>query len=168
MRLLLCLRSDKQMSNNFMPTYKPTTVQNIVSSFMTMDVFLLVDRLNGCYGTFPDRGMFYNHYDGGWGAAPTTRAESVRTGFGEIINVEDHEVIVSHDAGANKIQIFANDAIGSNSWTEKSGSDAIRGIWPVSYCPPGTDDIYVVCADTQFITSIQFFVPMMVVTHGVF
>lgn len=107
-------------------------------------------------GTFPDRGMFYNHYDGGWGAAPTTRAESVRTGFGEIINVEDHEVIVSHDAGANKIQIFANDAIGSNSWTEKSGSDAIRGIWPVSYCPPGTDDIYVVCADTQFITSIQF------------
>ena len=107
-------------------------------------------------GTFTDRGMFYNHYDATWGAAPTVRAESVRTGFGELINVEDHEMVISHDAAANKIQLFKNESIGSTTWTETGGSDDIRGIWPVSYCPPGTDDIYVVCADTQFVTSIQF------------
>jgi len=108
-------------------------------------------------GAFPERGMFYQHYDGAaWMAAPTERIESVRTGFGGILNVEDHEVIVSHDAATNKIQIFSNDAIGGTTWTELDGSDDVRGIWPVSYCPDGTDDIYVVNADTQIINSISF------------
>lgn len=108
-------------------------------------------------GTFPDRGMFYNHYDGAaWGPAPASRVESVRTGFGELLTVEDHEVVISHDAAANRVQVFANDAIGGGTWTELAGSDDIRGIWPVSFCPDGTDDIYVVNADTQFITGINF------------
>ena len=107
-------------------------------------------------GTFLDRGMFYNRYEGAWGAAPTARAESVRTGFGEILNVEDHELIISHDAGANKIQLFENDAIGSTTWTETAGSDDIRGIWPVAYSPASSNIVYVVCADTQIITSMIF------------
>ena len=108
-------------------------------------------------GAFLDRGMFYQHYDGvAWAAAPTVRIETVRTGFGELLLVEDHEVIVAHDAGANRIQLFANDAIGSNVWTELDGSDDIRGIWPVACSPEGTDDIYVVNADTQVITNLNF------------
>ena len=108
-------------------------------------------------GAFLDRGMFYQHYDGvAWAAAPTVRIETVRTGFGELLLVEDHEVIVAHDAGANRMQLFANDAIGSNVWTELDGSDDIRGIWPVACSPEGTDDIYVVNADTQVITNLNF------------
>jgi len=108
-------------------------------------------------GTFPDRGMFFNHYSGGaWGAAPVARVESVRTGFGELLFVEDHEMVVAHDAAANKIQLFKNGGIGDNTWTETTGSDDIRGIWPVSYCPAGTNDIYIVCADTQFVTGYNF------------
>ena len=108
-------------------------------------------------GAFADRGMFYNHYDAGaWGAMPVARVESVRTGFGELLFVEDHEVVVSHDAGANRMQLFANDAVGGMTWTELGGSDAIRGIWPTAFCPAGTDDIYVVNADTQFVTGLNF------------
>ena len=108
-------------------------------------------------GSFPDRGMFYNHYDGAaWGPAPAGRVEGVRTGFGELLTIGDHEVVVSHDAAANRVQLFANDVVGGGAWTELSGSDDIRGIWPVSYCPAGTDDIYVVNADTQFVTGLNF------------
>jgi len=108
-------------------------------------------------GAFPERGMFYNHYDGAtWGAAPTARIEDVRTGFGGLLLVEDHEVILSHDAAANRVVLYANDAIGSNTWTALDGGGQVRGIWPVSYCPEGTDDIYVVNADTQIINSISF------------
>lgn len=108
-------------------------------------------------GTFPDRGMFFNHFDGlAWGAAPTLRAEAERTGFGELLTVDDHEMIVAHNSGTNRMQIYANAAIGDNTWSEQPGSDQIRGIWPAAYCPEGTDDIYVVNADTQFVTGLNF------------
>ncbi|MEZ5013168.1 MAG: hypothetical protein R2794_02650, partial [Chitinophagales bacterium] len=49
-------------------------------------------------GAWSDRGMFYNHSDGAtWGAAPTSRVEGVRSGFGGIMSVMDHEVEYSHD-----------------------------------------------------------------------
>lgn len=108
-------------------------------------------------GLFPDRGMFYQHFDGiSWGPDPTVRIEDSRTGFGEIQKVYDHEVIIAHDAAANRMQLFANDAIGGTTWTELGGSDEIIGIWPVSCVPEGTDDIYVVNADTQFIANLHF------------
>ncbi len=107
--------------------------------------------------TFADRGMFYNHFDGAaWMAAPTSRLESLRTGFGELITVEDHEVVVSHDAAIITLQLFANDAIGSTTWTELEGSDDLTGIWPMAYCPPGTDDIYIVCANANPPTGMNF------------
>ena len=108
-------------------------------------------------GAFTDRGMFYNHYSAGaWGAAPVARLETVRTGFGELVQVDDHEVVIAHDAGANRMQLFANSAIGDNSWTELAGSDDIRGIWPAAFCTPGTEQLYVVNADTQFVTGLNF------------
>lgn len=108
-------------------------------------------------GLYNDRGTFYQHYDGAaWMADPTTRLEGSRTGFSELLKVEDHEVAIAHDAATSKMQLYANDAIGSTSWSELSGSDQIRGIWAFTYCPEGTDDIYVVNADTQIVTGLNF------------
>lgn len=106
--------------------------------------------------TFSDRGMFYNHYSAGsWGAWPAARVEPVRTGFGELIRVDDHEVMFSHD-GVLGIQLFANAAIGGTSFTELAGSDDIPGFWPMAYCPDGTNDIYVVNANANPPTELRF------------
>lgn len=107
--------------------------------------------------TWNDRGMFYNHYDGGsWGALPTARIEAVKTGFGEILTVEDHEVVIGHD-GIN-MRLYANEAPGSTTWTELDGSGAstIVGFWPMTDCPAGTDDIYVVNANANPPTALYF------------
>lgn len=106
--------------------------------------------------TFADRGMFYNHYDAGmWGAWPAARVETVKTGFGELIRVDDHEVMLSHD-GVLGIQLFANTTIGGTTFTELSGSDDIPGFWPSAFCPDGTNDIYVVNANANPPTELQF------------
>lgn len=108
---------------------------------------------------FTDRGMFYNHFDGSsWGAYPTARVETDRTGFGEIIHVDDHEVVLAHAVAGTSynIQIYANDATGSTTWTETAGSDDVSGLWPFAYCPEGTDDIYLVTADAQTVTQLYF------------
>ncbi|MFN0274725.1 MAG: PKD domain-containing protein [Chitinophagales bacterium] len=110
--------------------------------------------------TFSDRGMFFNHNDGtAWGTYPTSRVESLRTGFGELLTVEDHEVTLAHNSadGVNFfMRMFKNDAIGGTTWTELGGSGEVAGLWAFSYCPEGTDDIYVVNADAQVITQLYF------------
>ena len=96
-----------------------------------------------------DRGTFYNHYDGAsWGPYPVTRVETIRTGFPELLTVEDHEVTVAHDgtAGAENLKMFANSTIGATDWTELGGSGMPTGLWNRSYCPDGTDDIYMIAA----------------------
>ncbi|HNW00278.1 MAG TPA: hypothetical protein PKL06_12965, partial [Chitinophagales bacterium] len=105
--------------------------------------------------TFADRGMFYNHYDGIWGAWPAARVEPVKTGFGELIRVDDHEVMLSHD-GVLGIQLFANATIGGTSFTELAGSDDIPGFWPSAYCPNGTNDLYVINANANPPTELRF------------
>lgn len=114
----------------------------------------------GTLSAFSDRGTFYNHFDGSiWGAAPTARIEDVRTGFVELIRVDDHEVVIGHNIqdGINyKLGFFANDAIGSSSWSELAGSDVVSGVWASSYCPEGTDDIYTICSDNATITQFYF------------
>ncbi len=108
--------------------------------------------------TFNDRGMFFNHRDfgGTWGAYPTTRVETTKTGFGEIITVDDHEVILSHDGAALSIQLYANATLGGTSWTELAGSDDITGFWPSAFCPAGTNDVYVVNANANPPTELRF------------
>ncbi len=107
---------------------------------------------------FNDRGMFFNHRDfgGTWGAYPTTRVETTKTGFGEIITVEDHEVVLAHDGAVTSIQLYKNTALGGTSWSELSGSDDIIGFWPSAYCPEGTNDIYVVNANANPPTELRF------------
>ena len=99
-------------------------------------------------GSYLDRGTFFNHFNGvSWGAAPTTREETVRTGFGEIVNIGTKEVLISHNG--TTLEVFRNGAIGSSTFTETTGSNLIVGLWPSVYCPEGTDDIYVVCANAS-------------------
>ncbi|HPR28621.1 MAG TPA: PKD domain-containing protein [Chitinophagales bacterium] len=107
--------------------------------------------------TWPDRGMFYNHSDGvTWGAVPAARVEANKTGFGELMQVEDHEVIVAHDG--IDMRLYANSSIGSNDWTELGGSGpgGMTGFWPMADCPAGTDDIYVIHANANPPTALYF------------
>ncbi len=107
--------------------------------------------------TNPDRGMFFNHYNGAtWGAFPATRVESTKTGFGEVITVLDHEVTLAHDGAALSIQLYANSSIGGTTWSELTGSDDITGFWPAAVCPEGTNDIYVVNANANPPTELRF------------
>ena len=97
-------------------------------------------------GAYTDRGTYYNNFDGvSWDPSPTTREETVRTGFGEIVTAGTKEVIISHNG--TTLEVFRNTAIGSSTFTETTGSNQIIGLWPSVYCPEGTDDIYVVCAN---------------------
>lgn len=104
--------------------------------------------------TFSDRGMFFNSLDGTWGPIPTARIEGQRTGFGDIVKVGDHEVVLSHD-GTN-IRVYKNSTLGGTSWTETAGSTDITGLWPNAYCPEGTNDIYVVNANAGTPTAVYF------------
>ncbi len=104
---------------------------------------------------FSDRGMFFNANNAGsWGAFPTTRIEGVRTGFGDMVNIGDREVVLSHD-GTN-IRVYKNTTPGGTTWTETAGSTDITGLWPNAYCPAGTNDIYVVNANASTPTQIYF------------
>ncbi len=111
--------------------------------------------------TFTDRGMFYNHRDAGgiWGAYPTVRNEDVRTGFGEILTVGEHEVSIAHttpDGLSYNMQVYANSAIGATDWEPTAGSGMVAGVWPVAACPAGTDDIYLINTDANPPTQILF------------
>jgi len=106
--------------------------------------------------TFTDRGMFFNHYEAAmWGPWPAARVESLRTGFGELARVDDHEVMMSHD-GIVGIQMFANTEYGGTTFTEIAGSDDVTGFWPMAVSPDGTDDIYMVTANANPPTELRF------------
>lgn len=106
-------------------------------------------------GAWADRGMFYNHYDGtSWGPAPTARVETARSGFGTIIMVEDHEVVMSHDG--TTIGAYENSAAGATDWSALPISTQHLGLWPRAYCPTGTDDIYIISPNSGTPTAINF------------
>ena len=105
--------------------------------------------------TFSDRGMFFNSYDGAaWGAFPAARIEPVRTGFGDIVKVGDHEVMFSHD-GTN-IRVYKNTELGGTTWSATAGTLDVTGLWPNAYCPEGTNDIYLVNANSGTPTQVYF------------
>ena len=106
-------------------------------------------------GSWADRGMFYNHNDGtSWGPAPTARVETARSGFGTLIMVEDHEVVLSHDG--TTIGAYANSAAGATDWSALGVSTLHIGLWPRAYCPVGTDDIYLISPNAGTPTAINF------------
>ncbi len=106
-------------------------------------------------GAWADRGTFYNHNDGAtWGAAPTTRVETPRSGFGSILTVMDHEVVISHD-GTN-INVYGNSAIGNTDWAPLGINSLHTGLWARGYCPEGTNNIYIISPDASPVNVIHF------------
>ncbi len=105
--------------------------------------------------SFSDRGMFFNTYDGdNWGAYPTARLEGVKAGFGELLHVGDHELSISNSTSS--ILIYKNSTPGATDWTATAGSGVISGLWPVSFCPESSDDLYVINANSSTPTAIYY------------
>lgn len=69
---------------------------------------------------FADRGTGYNYFDGSaWGASPTTRIESLRTGWPSYAPYgENGELVVSHDFAAGSLIYLTRDTKGTGTWTE--------------------------------------------------
>lgn len=69
-------------------------------------------------GSFADRGTGYNYYDGSsWGAIPTQRIESVRTGWGSYSPFNDGEIVISH-TGATDLVMNVRATKGTGAWTQ--------------------------------------------------
>lgn len=80
-----------------------------------------------------DRGTGYNFYNGlSWGAIPTTRLESVRTGFPNISAVNGSgELIFSHESSGSMAAIhqLSRNTSGTGPWLEASISP-MNMLWP--------------------------------------
>lgn len=69
-------------------------------------------------GTFDNRGTAYNYFNGTtWGAAPSARIESQRTGWPSYAPLNSGEVIVSHNF-PNYLVLLNRPAKGTGTWTE--------------------------------------------------
>lgn len=74
-----------------------------------------------------DRGTGYNYFDGSnWGPAPTSKIESVRTGFTNIgITSAGAEVVVAHEA--SDLHISTRPVKGTGAWT--NGAIGYPDVW---------------------------------------
>ena len=96
--------------------------------------------------THPDRGTFYNHFDGtNWGASPSERIEDIRTGFPTMVSVDGKEIFFCHD-GNNNIIIYDADA-GSGNFTEDPNSMTLHGTWPRAAVAEGSSTIHLIVAN---------------------
>jgi hypothetical protein len=79
---------------------------------------------------FADRGTGYNYFDGNaWGAQPTARVESVKTGWGHISAWgPDGEIIVAHNV--SNLQFNRRETKGSGAWTEFNYLGVAKPTWP--------------------------------------
>ncbi len=80
---------------------------------------------------YNDRGTGYNFYNSTtWGAKPTARVESIRTGWPSLVHTSVSEFIVSHTATNLATNIRATAGFGS--WTENTtfASTTTRTLWP--------------------------------------
>jgi len=85
--------------------------------------------------SYADRGTGYNYFDGSaWGALPTARIESQRTGYSNIVvNGSGGEVVVAHNTTIAQVQETSRNTQGSGTWTENAtnlASPATKGnLW---------------------------------------
>lgn len=85
-----------------------------------------------------DRGTGYNYFtgstSGSYGATPTARIETQRTGWPCIAKMSDgSELVVSHDpaTGSERLRFYKNTAAGSSTFTELPTTiSSSRAIWP--------------------------------------
>jgi hypothetical protein len=69
--------------------------------------------------SYSDRGTAYNYYDGGWGAPPTTRIETLRTGWPAYTPWgANGEMVISHQSATAPLVMNTRPTRGSGSWTQ--------------------------------------------------
>ena len=103
-------------------------------------------------GVYGQRGTGYAYYNGSaWSAAPTTRVENARVGWGNIVNTRaGKEYILAHNGGASKLHLASRATKGSGTWANSTTAvpTATTGgnFWPrmVSSHPAGGDTIYAI------------------------
>lgn len=73
---------------------------------------------------FADRGTGYNYYNGtAWGLEPTSRIESKRTGWPNIVHLANgSELVVSHNTTVSQLEIAKRTVKGTGTWTEDETS----------------------------------------------
>lgn len=102
---------------------------NTIAATWTMDANVGTSA-NG----YPMRGTGYAYFNGtAWSAAPTTRIETQRTGWPNVVNTPSgKEVIVAHNTVANNLQITRRNTKGTGAWSESTTavpSPTTSGAW---------------------------------------
>jgi len=86
---------------------------------------------------FPDRGTGYNYFNGSaWAPKPTTRVETIRTGWPSIAKWGSAgEIIVAHRSGTAPLIISKRETKGTGAWTQSeyygpAGTATPQYLWP--------------------------------------
>jgi hypothetical protein len=96
---------------------------------------------------YPNRGTGYNYYNGSaWGPMPTSRIESMKTGWGNVVNTgTGKELILSHD-GAAGLQASNRSTKGTGPWATALAYNSVSGAavstWPRMVGTTTGDTIY--------------------------
>lgn len=103
---------------------------------------------NPTNNAFPDRGTGYNFFNGtSWGPKPTTRIETVRTGWPSIAKAGPNgEIVIAHTSGTNTLRVNYRTNKGTGSWTEypffTPPTGATGLLWP-RIISSGTNNNYI-------------------------
>lgn len=93
---------------------------------------------------FTDRGTGYNYFDGvSWGAQPSSRIESARTGWPSYAPFgPDGEIVVSHQNTNSPLVVCTRNTKGSGMWTESflDGPQGASGIGFLRMITNGPDN----------------------------
>lgn len=81
---------------------------------------------------YADRGTGYNYYDGSnWGILPSSRLESMRTGWPALAVTDTSELIISHDFASFKLISSIRNTPGSGTWSQSTITNTAGGaVWP--------------------------------------
>jgi len=86
--------------------------------------------------TWPDRGTGYNYYDGSnWLTAPTSRIETVRTGWPSLMVLGNNsEVVITHNTASENLYLSRRPVKGTGTWTHNStiinSAAPLGNFWP--------------------------------------
>ncbi len=101
---------------------------------------------------FPDRGTGYNYFVGtSWGTQPTTRIESIRSGWPSYAPFgENGEIVVSHEFTNGKLFIETRTDKGTGLWNESffEGPTGQKISWPRMTTSGSTNEIIHLLAST--------------------
>jgi hypothetical protein len=97
--------------------------------------------------------MGYNYYDGtSWGAGPSVRLETVRTGFGNIaVTGAGREMTIAHEGGTSSLYSVSRTTKGTGTWNPNASLYSYPAnhpgtLWPVSAVGGMNNDVIHVVA----------------------